>query len=110
MLVTIRLARHRLDISDLLRQRVAGERNVLQRDRFRTVLLAVDEGSEVGEVARRLGRSPRFVDEGAGHDRRGMLEAIVPLKPRGATPYLTREQQVRLKARLDEGRTPEDGV
>src|SRR5690606_1266506 len=34
----------------------------------------------------------------------------IPRKPRGATPKLTPEQVERLKARLDAGPLPEDGV
>lgn len=110
MLAYMRLMLHRPEDADLLRHRVAGERDALQRDRFRAVLLVVEESLEGNEVARRLGRSPRFVDEWAGRYRRGGLDALVPRKPRGATPKLTGEQEARLKARLDAGPTPEDGV
>ncbi len=96
---------HREDL-DRLRQLVATECQALQRDRWRAVLLVAEDELEGDEVASRLGRSPRFVDEWAGRYRRGGLAALVPRKPRGATPKLSPEQQ----ARLDAGPLPEDGV
>jgi hypothetical protein len=40
----------------------AAESDALQRDRYRAVLLAVDD-QEGDEIADRIGRSPRFVDQ-----------------------------------------------
>lgn len=110
MLGRMRLALHHPEDLERLRQRVAAERVALQRDRLRAVLLVAEEQLEGDEVARRLGRSPRFVDEWAGRYRRGGLAALVARKPRGATPKLSPEQVQRLKARLDAGPLPEDGV
>ena len=42
--------------------------------------------------------------------RRGGLPALTPLKPKGATARLDAAQVQRLKARLDAGPTPADGV
>jgi len=109
-LAGMRLTLHRPDDLERLRGRVAGERDARQRDRYRAVLLVLDDQLEGDEVAARLGRSPRFVDEWAGRYRRGGLEALVPRKPRGAAPKLSAEQVGRLKARLDAGPLPEDGV
>jgi transposase len=92
-----------------LRALIARERSALQRERYRAVLLAFD-GLEGDEVAQRIGRSPRFVDEWVGRYRRGGLSALTPRKPRGATPKLTAAQIEQLKARLDAGPRPEDGV
>jgi transposase len=106
----MKLTLHRPNDLDRLCELVATERQALQRDRYRAVLLVADEQLEGDEVARRLGRSPRFVDEWAGRYRRGGLAALTPRKPKGATAKLSAEQVERLKARLDAGPTPEDGV
>ena len=109
MLACMTLTPHRPDDLDTLRRRVAAERDARQRDRLRAVILVLDERLEGREVARRLGRSPRFVDEWAGRYRRGGLDALVARKPPGARAKLSPEQEVRLKARLDAGPTPADG-
>lgn len=106
----MRLTLRHPDDLNRLRQHVAAERDARQRDRYRAVLLVLDDRLEGDEVAARLGRSPRFVDEWAGRYRRGGLEALVGRKPPGARAKLGPEQQARLKARLDAGPTPEDGV
>ena len=106
----MKLTLHSAGDLDQLRQRVAAERHALQRDRWRAVLLVAEEELEGDEAARRLGRSPRFVDEWVGRYRRGGLEALVARKPPGARPKLSPEQVERLKARIDAGPLPEDGV
>src|SRR5690242_1065730 len=93
----------------LLEDRVRGEANAKQRDRYRAVLLAMD-GLEGDEIALRLGRSPRFVDEWVGRYRRGGLAALRPRKQPGRRPKLTAGQEQRLKARLDAGPRDSDGV
>ena len=109
----MRLALHRPGDLGRLRRPVAAERRALQRDqrdRCRAVLLAAGEQLAGDGVARRLGRSPRFADQWAGRYRRGGLDALVPRRPRGAAPKLSAEQQAKLKARLDAGPLPADGV
>ncbi len=110
MLGGMRLTLHQPDDLDRLRHHVTTERRALQRDRYRAVLLVAEDALEGNEVARRLGRSPRFVDEWAGRYRRGGLAALTPRKPRGATAKLSAEQVERLKARLDAGPLPADDV
>jgi transposase len=73
------------------------------------VLLAMD-GLEGDDIALRLGRSPRFVDEWVGRYRRGGLAALRPRKQPGRRPKLTPEQEGHLKARLDAGPRDSDGV
>ncbi len=90
-------------------QLVGAERRALQRDRYRAVLLAV-EGLEGDEIAERVDRSPRFVDEWVGRYRRSGIAALIPKKQPGKPPKLTAEQEVKLKAPLDAGATPADGV
>ncbi|CAN5337418.1 hypothetical protein BH09PLA1_BH09PLA1_00080 [soil metagenome] len=93
-----------------LRSLVTRESNAKQRDRYRAVLLVLDERLEGDEVALRLGRSPRFVDEWAARYRRGGIDALRPKKQPGRRPKLTPDQERQLKARLDAGpRQDEDG-
>ena len=93
----------------VLHERVARERDARQRDRYRAVLLAMD-GVEGDEVATRVGRSPRFVDEWVARYRRGGVDALVPKKQPGRAPKLAPDQEQLLKARLDAGPRASDGV
>src|SRR6476660_1923845 len=93
----------------LLDELVRREADARQRDRYRAVLLAMDE-LEGDEIALRLGRSPRFVDEWVGRYRRGGLGALRPRKQPGRRPKLTPRQEEQLKARLDAGPRDSDGV
>jgi transposase len=92
-----------------LEHRAEKESNAKQRDRYRVVLLAFD-GLEVKQIAGHLGRSPRFVDKWAARYRAAGIEALVPRKQPGRTPKLTPQQQEQLRARLDGGPRPQDGV
>lgn len=85
------------------------ESNAKQRDRYRAVLLAMDR-LEGDEIAGRLGRSPRFVDEWVGRYRKGGIDALLPKKQPGRPPKLTAEQEAALKAQLDAGPRASDGV
>ena len=110
MLWCMKLTLHQPDDLDRLRERVRAERHALQRDRYRAVLLVAQDTLEGGEVARRVGRSPRFVDEWAGRYRRGGLAALTPRKPPGRRPRLGPGQEAKLKERLAAGPTDADGV
>lgn len=92
-----------------LQELVRAENNAKQRDRYRAVLLAMDdiEGDPIAEL---IGRSPRFVDEWAARYRRGGIAALVPKKQRGRKPKLTVEQEAKLRERLDAGPRDGDGV
>lgn len=101
---------HTPDDRHVLHERMTRESNARQRDRYRAVLLAMD-GLEGDEIAERLGRSPRFVDEWVGRYRRGGVDALVPRRQPGRRPKLTPEQERLLKERLDAGpRRDTDGV
>jgi transposase len=96
-----------------LRERARSEANAKQRDRLRAVLMAA-EGEDGGElegddIARRLGRSPRFVDQWLARYRKGGLEAIRPGKAKGQKPKLPVEQHAAFKARILAGPTEADG-
>ena len=105
MTVTPHDAGDRQLLDDLVRR----EADARQRDRYRAVLLAMDD-LEGDEIALRLGRSPRFVDEWVGRYRRGGLSALRPKRQPGRRPKLSPEQEERLKARLDAGPRDSDGV
>jgi transposase len=92
-----------------LEELVRWETDARQRDRYRAVLLAMDD-LEGDDIALRLGRSPRFVDEWAGRYRRGGIAALRPKKQPGRRPRLTAGQEQQLKARLDAGPRDSDGV
>jgi transposase len=102
------------DPADLLtlQERVRSEANAKQRDRLRAVLLAAegDDGHELegDDIAKRLGRSPRFVDQWLGRYRSAGLAAIKPGKAKGQKPKLPVEKQAAFKARLLGGPTDAD--
>jgi transposase len=91
---------------------VAAERDALQRDRYRAVLLALgrrDDGSEWegDQIAATIDRSPRFVDQWLARYRKGGIAALAPRKAKGRTPKLTEAQRQALKARVLAGPRPE---
>jgi transposase len=96
------------DIGEL-RRRAGDERDALRRDRYRAVLLAL-EGEEAVRIAAALGRARRSVQDWAYAYRDGGIEAIQPEPRPGRTPKLPRDREAELKARLDAGARPEDGV
>jgi transposase len=100
---------HTSDDRRVLQELMTRESNAKQRDRYRAVLLAMD-GLEGDEIAGRVGRSPRFVDEWVGRYRKGGIDALLPKKQPGRPPKLTAEQEAALKARLDAGPRAADGV
>lgn len=94
---------------------VSAEQNAKQRDRYRVVLLAGQGLSQQAELEREqiaatVGRSRQFVDEWVKRYRRGGIESLCPRKQPGARPKLTQDQQQQLKAMLDAGPLPEEGL
>lgn len=96
------------DIAEL--QRLAGvETNALRRDRYRAVLLALD-GKEAMEVAAAIGRSRRSIQDWTYAYRDGGIAAVQPARRKGSKPKLPRHIEDQVRARLDAGPQPEDGV
>ena len=96
------------DVMELTR-RAAVESDALQRDRYRAVLLALD-GDEAVEIAEALGRARRSVQDWVYAYRDGGIDDLLPGKSPGRPTKLPREREAELKARLDAGPRPEDGV
>lgn len=96
------------DVAEL-RARAATEPNALRRDRYRAVLLALD-GREAHAIAASLGRARRSVQDWAYAYRDGGPDAVQPARRLGRAARLSPEQEGKLKARLDAGPLPADGV
>lgn len=94
---------------DRLRRLIGNERDALRRDRCRAVLLALD-GDEAVEIAEKIGRSRRSVQDWVYAYRDGGIDNIHPPKRPGRRPKLPREREDELRARLDAGPTEADGV
>jgi transposase len=94
---------------DELRRRAGDERDALRRDRYRAVLLALD-GGEAAAIAAALGRARRSVQDWAYAYRDGGVDAIQPRPRPGRAPKLPRAREADLRARLDAGPRPADGV
>jgi transposase len=94
---------------------VAATGNAKQRDRYRVVLIAgagLGDRAELGRegIAATVGRSRQFVDQWVGRYRRGGIEALVPRRQPGAARRLDREQEAQLRAMLEAGPEPGEGI
>lgn len=99
------------DAGDLqrLQELMDRERDALRRDRYRAVKSAL-QGKQAVEIADRLDRSRRSVQDWVYAYRDGGIDAIQPRPCPGRTPKLPRARESELKARLDAGPRPKDGV
>ncbi len=95
------------DVAELTR-RARAERDALQRDRYRAVVLALD-GQEAVAIARTLGRARRSVQDWVYAYRDGGIDDLRPGKSTGRPPKLPRAREAELRARLDAGPQPGDG-
>jgi transposase len=98
-----------------LRDLIIRESNAKQRDRYRVVLIAGEGLAEQSElhreqIAAAVGRSRQFVDQWIGRYRKGGLDALTPKRQPGATPKLTPPEQQELRAMLDAGPSPDEGL
>jgi transposase len=96
------------DVAELGR-RARAETHALRRDRYRAVLMALD-GKEAEEIAAALGRARRSVQDWAYAYRDGGVDAVQPKRRGGREPKLPRDREDELRARLDAGPRPSDGV
>lgn len=103
---------HHPDDLQALREQTCAETDAKQRDRLRAVLLAAEGEDDVelegDQIARRVGRSPRFVDQWLARYRVGGLAAVKPGKAKGNLPKLAVERQQAFKARVLAGPTEAD--
>ena len=92
-----------------LKALVRKERDAEQRDRYLVVFHALS-GKQTLWIAEGLGRSRAFVQRWVYAYRDGGIDALKD-KPRGGSkPKLPREQEARLRARIDAGPTEKDRV
>lgn len=91
-----------------LRDRIGGERDAQQRDRYRAVLLAI-EGHETKGVMATLSRSRGFVQRWAYAYRDGGIEALAERPRGGSEPKLDAAAQARFIERFKAGPTDADG-
>jgi transposase len=77
--------------------------------RFRAIALAV-RGASAAKIAAALGCTPRAVQKGARRYNKGGPDALSDRPGRGGKPRLDPAQYDRLRARIEAGPTPEDGV
>lgn len=98
------------DEGDLLRlgQLARVERDALQRDRFRAVLLAL-QGQSAPQIAQALGRSRRGVQDWVYAYRDGGIDALWVGKSTGRPSKLPREMEQAFKRRLAAGPGDADG-
>jgi transposase len=91
---------HHLTDVEELRRRIRQERNAKQRDRWRTVLLAL-EGETTVAIMDKLGRSKNFVQRWVYLYRDDGLERVRPLKQPGKAQRLPRDRQGAFLQRID---------
>jgi transposase len=92
-----------------LKKLIRKAREARCRDRYRAVYLAL-QGKEAPDIAERLGRSRRSVQDWVYAYRDGGIGALEPKRQTGRPCKLTPTQEAQLKARLDAGPTSADGV
>ena len=92
-----------------LKDLIAKERNAKQRDRWRSVSLAL-QGWETLRIAETTGRSRAFVQRWAYAYRDGGLEVIQPAKGSGRPTKLPRAQHHAFKERMLAGPQPQEEV
>lgn len=94
---------------------IAMTSNAKQRDRYRVVLIAGQGLGDEAELDREriavtVGRSRQFVDQWVGRYRKDGIEALVAKRQKGAACRLTPEQEAQLRAMLDQGPSPQEGL
>ena len=88
---------------------IKSERDAIQRDRLRAVVLALD-GRETLEIAETLERSRAFVQRWVYAYRDHGIDAVRGGTAPGRARRLTKEQEARFIERVRRGATQDDGV
>ncbi len=94
---------------DVLKKLLRQERNAKQRDRYRAVLLALN-GETAPEIAAKLDRSRRFVQQWIYRYRDGGLANLGERPRSGAPTKLRRDDEADFQARIESGPNGGDGV
>ena len=99
------------EVGDMARlvESIDRERDANRRDRLRIVLLAL-RGREKLEIAELLGVAKSTVEHWAYAYRDAGIDALAGKPRRGGVPKIRGAHAQRLKQRLDDGPTPQDGV
>jgi transposase len=91
-----------------LEEHIGKERDALQRDRLRAVLLAL-QGKQALQIVEALRRSRRSVQTWVYAYRDGGIEALQPGKSTGRPAKLPRDREQAFKERIKAGPTEADG-
>lgn len=102
------ISTHHFDDIDRLKKLVNTESNAKQRDRYRSVVLALT-GLTEPEIRLRTGRSRGFIQRWVYAYRDGGIDSLLPKRPTGKPPKLTSEQQEELKQILNQPNAPRRG-
>lgn len=105
MMITERIPGDAAELARLVRT----ERSARLRDRYRAVLLAL-QGKQAPQIVQMLGRSRRSVQDWVYAYRDHGIPGLIPRKGTGRPAKITPEQVQHLRARLEAGPRPEDGV
>lgn len=92
-----------------LRYKSRKERNAKQRDRYRSVLLAL-EGQSAEAIMETLDRSRNFVQRWVYAYRDGGIDAVYPKRQTGRPRKLTELEEVKLRECILAGPKPQDVV
>ena len=92
-----------------LEERIAGEKNARQRDRYRIALFAL-RGHKKKEIAGLLGVPTSVVEEWAYRYRDGGIDNLSPKKQAGRKTKLPPERHEEFKKRMTAGPREGDGV
>ncbi len=98
-----------LEDLDVLEQLQRQERNARQRDRYRAVLLALN-GKTAPEIAAKLDRSRRFVQQWTYRYRDGGPDNLTERPRSGAPTKLRRDDEAAFQIRIEDGPSGGDGV
>ncbi len=94
---------------DVLKKLQRQERNAKQRDRYRVVLLALN-GKTAPEIAAKLDRSRRFVQQWTYRYRDGGLAHLTERPRSGPPTKLRHENEAAFQVRIETGPSGSDGV